>query len=74
MNVAYAHDGVTFKADYMSEGTHDFDMAKETLYMSERTVIPLALRGAAPRPVLVAATTSGAGLARRAATLHVGAP
>lgn len=74
MNVAWAHDGMTFETGHMSEWTRGFDMVKETLCLSERTDILLAGRGAAPRPVVVAATTSGAGLARGAATLQGGAP
>lgn len=73
MNVACANDGMTFETGYVSDWTHGFYMSKETYYMSEKTA-RLLLRGAAPRPVLVAATVSGARLARRAATLQEGAP
>lgn len=74
MNVACAHDDMPLRTGYLSEWTRYFDMSKETFCLSEKTASPLALRGAAPQPVFVDATTSGAGLARGAATLQEDAP
>jgi hypothetical protein len=74
MNVACAHGGMPLETGHMSEWTRSFDKAKESSYLSRKPANPLALHVAAPRPVVVGATSSGAGLARGAARVQEDTP